>query len=614
MPTCAGLLLVCVVSGCAAERYAKRADREVYGIIENKSPAVPGMSSNFSIDGDPEWMPLEGVEKVTEDHPAFGELSTQEAVFQITLAQALAIAVRNNRQYQSRKEAVYLEGLALTQDRRQYTPIFSGGADAAFDRRTRDATVASDFAEGLDSAGTIIAGLEAITGQPADILRAYQQVVADAGDVAGIDSTKTVINDEREVSGNTNVGVSLLLKGGGQIALNLSSAFLQFLKGDGFTESSSTLVGTFTQPLLRGAGSRIAAERLTQAERDMLYALRDYTRYRKEFVVTVCSDYYGILQARDSVINNWQALENFKRSVARERAFQQEGRRTPAELGRLEQALLSRENAWIDALRRYRERLDAFKITLGLSTDAPVVLAPSEMDTLRTEGLEHPTLSPEDAVDVAVAARLDLYTVRDQRDDAVRRVDVAANAFLPDVSLLARGSMDTPPGGNYNDLDRTRARWSFGLDADPDFDRLPERNNYRRALIDRERADRDLSLAVDNVKLDVRAAWRNLDQAKRNYEIALRGLELNERRVEEQDLLAELGRATALDQVDAQNDLTDAQNSLTAALIQHTLARLAFWRDMGILYVKPNGQWEEVTDGTVRQPESTDEQEAGDAA
>jgi outer membrane protein TolC len=604
-PLSALLVAAWVLTGCAAERYAHRADREVYGIIGEKAPAVPGMPEEFTIDDDPNWVPLDGVATATEDHPAFGEFSNQDEAFQISLAQALAIAVRNNRQYQARKEAVYLQGLSLTLDRHQFTPIFAGGADASFDRSTRDVTVASDFAQGLDSAGEVIASLEALTGQPADILRAYQQVVADAGELAGMEATKTVITDEREITGGANVGVNLLLRGGGQIALNLSTAFLEFLKGDGFTESASTLAGTFTQPLLRGAGSRIAAERLTQAERDMLYALRGYTRFRKEFVVEVCSAYYGVLQDRDSVVNNWQALQNFERSVARERAFQLEGRRTPADLGRLEQALLSRENSWIDALRRYRERLDAFKITLGLSTDAPVVLDPAELATLREQGLNHPALTAENAIEVALVARLDLYTVRDEQEDAERRVEVAANAFMPSVSLLARGSMDTPAGGNYTDLDGRRARWNLGLDVDPDFDRLPERNNYRRALIDRERAERDFSLATDNVKLAVRAAWRNLDQAKRNYEIALRGLDLNERRVEEQDLLAELGRATVLDQVDAQNDLTDAQNSLTAALIGHTLARLAFWRDMGILYVKPNGQWEEVTDGSLRQPESS---------
>jgi hypothetical protein len=72
------------------------------------------------------------------------------------------------------------------------------------------------------------------------------------------------------------------------------------------------------------------------------------------------------------------------------------------------------------------------------------------------------------------------------------------------------------------------------------------------------------------------------------------GVKTNERRVEEQDLLADLGRARAQDQVDAQNALVDSLNLRTQALVGHTTARLRFWNSMGILYVKDNGRWQEV--------------------
>jgi outer membrane protein TolC len=120
-------------------------------------------------------------------------------------------------------------------------------------------------------------------------------------------------------------------------------------------------------------------------------------------------------------------------------------------------------------------------------------------------------------------------------------------------------------------------------------------------------------LAADNLKFELRAARRNLDQALRNYDISLKSAELNQRRVEEQDLRAELGRATAQDQVDAQNDLTNSQNSLTADLVGHYIARLEFWRDMGILYINENGRWEDVDEGTVQQvTDNTEQTEAAD--
>jgi outer membrane protein TolC len=69
---------------------------------------------------------------------------------------------------------------------------------------------------------------------------------------------------------------------------------------------------------------------------------------------------------------------------------------------------------------------------------------------------------------------------------------------------------------------------------------------------------------------------------------------LSESRSEEEILKQDLGLGLALNLVDAQNDLINSQNQRTSALISHTIARLGFWRDMGILFIKENGQWEEL--------------------
>src|SRR5439155_15073564 len=120
------------------------------------------------------------------------------------------------------------------------------------------------------------------------------------------------------------------------------------------------------------------------------------------------------------------------------------------------------------------------------------------------------------------------------------------------------------------------------------------RNAYRSSIISRNRASRAVAQQEDDIKLQVRDSWRTLDQAKRNYEISEISVKLAERRVEEQNLLAELGRAKAQDQVDAQNDLSSSKNQLTQALVAHTSSRLVFWNNLGILFIKENGQWEEV--------------------
>jgi len=202
---------------------------------------------------------------------------------------------------------------------------------------------------------------------------------------------------------------------------------------------------------------------------------------------------------------------------------------------------------------------------------------------------------------VALVSRLDLYNEKDRVDDARRRVRVAANALKPGLDIVADALVSSTEENNPADLDFNRMDWNIGLDLDPALDKKQERNAYRAALIDLERSLRNSTLAEDNIKLEVRAAWRNLEQAQNNYRVALESVKLSERRVEEQQLLSELGLATAQDQVDAQDDLIQSQNSLTSALIAHTLARLNFWRDMGILYIGKDGLWKELPLDTAKE-------------
>jgi outer membrane protein TolC len=96
-----------------------------------------------------------------------------------------------------------------------------------------------------------------------------------------------------------------------------------------------------------------------------------------------------------------------------------------------------------------------------------------------------------------------------------------------------------------------------------------------------------------NIKLDVVDLWRRMNQARKNYEINLTSVEINERRVEEAELRAELGLGDIQDTVDSQNDLTAAQTSLVSSIVDHNIAKLEFWRDLGLLYVDDSGQWEE---------------------
>ena len=553
-----------LLSGCTAAWNQQAADQASYALIEEKSSLVPGMSTlDITIDR-PREMTLDRYTTNTRVFDFLGSLANSEnGAHIINLEQALDLGFALNKDYQLQRERLYLQALSLTADRYRYTPIFSASANStyAWDNRLTDG-----------STDPFAADAEALISLPA-----------------------TVVSMDERLRSDASLGTRLLLRGGGQIALNLTSNFLRFVTGDINSSASSALVGSFTQPLLRGAGSDIAAETLMQAERDLLYQLREFTRYRQTLAVRITTQYYTVLEARDTVRNNFAGLSATLSSLERERAFQAEGLRTPGQVGRLEQSSLQRDRAWALAITRYANALDSFKILLGLRADDRIMLDDQEMLRISEGDLLAPDITLEQALELTANNRLDLFTQADRIADRARKLEVAADAFQPGLAMVLRASV---PANNSNsaslsDMDFRLTDYSAALELDLPVDLMSERTAYRRALIDYEVAVRAYELAIDNAKLGVLDAWRALEQAERNYDISMASVRINERRVEEAELRAELGTGNIQDTVDAQNDLINSRTQLTSAIIDHNIAKLALWRDVGLLSVSDDGRWQE---------------------
>ena len=544
------LLVLVALVGCTSSHYRKSADKAAYGVIREKTPLVKNMDAAFSIE-QTNALPLGNLPGFTNAVDFFGpEGATERGARILRLEDALGIAIHHSRNYQSRKEQLYLSALALTLARHEYTPIFSAGAKGAYSSEATETPALSDnFVE------------------------------------------------ERKVSSSGSVGTDWLVRDLGRITTAFTTDFLRFVSGDPRLATSSKLSATFVRPLLRNSGFKQEMENLLQAERDLLYDLRDFTQFRKDFSVKIATAYYDVLSNRDAVRNSYLNLHSSRKNADRTRALAQEGRVAGTDLGRQEQQELSAEGTWINAIRSYRQALDNFKIQLGLKVDAHLVLDDRELAALQ---IHHPDISVDDSTRLALAARLDFMSIKDRLADAERKVLLAQDGLRAAVSLSADASISSGKKERFSMPDDRRYSWSAGLDVDPGLDRTAARNSYRAALIARNKTARTLEEQEDQIKLEVRESWRTLDQAKRSFEISEIGVRLAERRVEEQGLLAEWGRSKAQDQVDAQNALIDSKNQRTKALVTHTIARLQFWNNMGILYIKDNGQWEDLKDVKTR--------------
>jgi len=480
---------------------------------------------------------------------------------QITLLQALQIAARNNRAYQTAKETVFVTALALDLESQDFRNTYVGLLDGALLH---------------DESGPRAVSHATGTGQ-ASWSRRFRSGAALTARI-GMDLVK-------------------LLTRGHQSSMGL------------FADASVSV------PLLRGAGRHIVAEPLTQAQRNVIYSLYALERHKRTLAVQVATGYLGVLQQADRIKNAKENHARLVKAADRAQRLAKAGRLGETQVDQARQDELRARERVIRARNGYQGGLDGLKIILGLPTDARIALDRGELGrltdraktTVAREGpdavessarrgkLELPVVR---AVELALANRLDLRTAQGYVVDAQRRVVVAADGLKADLTLTGSAAMGSRrgPGGAASDNARLRPEdgvYSATAAVDLPWERTAERNAFRTSYISLEQATRNVQDLEDKIKLSIRNALRTLAQTRETFVIQSRAVQLALRRVTSTELFLEAGRAEIRDVLEAQEALVQAQDSLTAALVDYRIAELQLQRDMGVLEVDEKGLWRE---------------------
>lgn len=538
-------LLAVSLSGCGSQFHKKRADKEVFGILGKKTSKIPNSGTDLLSITPPGTLDLAKLEQNLTTEEFLGDRAhIEKGARKLSLADALSLAVSRNRIYLGEKETVYLTALDLTLTRQQFSPILAGTGNTRLDSNRVESSV------------------------------------------------NTFINNSTLTS-TGNLNLSALQRTGTRIATDLTTDFVKFLTGNLRSVSDSSLAVTVAQPLLSGAGYLAASEALTQGERNVLYSIRDFTQYRKSFAVDVSSQYYRTIQAREAVRNAYLAYQAFNDSVEREELnFETGVRPTKSFYFQVRQAQLSGEARWRNAIRTYEQELDDLKIELGMQVEEPLLLDSSDLEKLE---IIDPPGTLEEAMSTALVTRLDVWNNRDSIEDQARRVKIATQNALPRVDALLGYRLNGDQAeANRIRFDTRQRNFSAELDVDLKLNQKPWRNDIRSAQIAEQRARRELELAEENVRNQIRRGWRDLELARKQYEIALQTLAISEERVKLETELLQEGQGTARDLVEAQGDLIDARNGVISTRITHTLTRLQLWRDMGVLFIRKDGTWANV--------------------
>ena len=217
-------------------------------------------------------------------------------------------------------------------------------------------------------------------------------------------------------------------------------------------------------------------------------------------------------------------------------------------------------------------------------------LDPNELLVLREAGITGYQYDVDDAIDVSLTQRLDFLSIQDQLIDAERQVMIAQDNLRISLDLTASTNASAPDN-QFGKFMFHEGTYSLGLQTDLLLDRKSQRNSYRSSVISLTRQKRSYEEEIDRIKLDVRDALRQLERTAVSYDLQLRSLDVAQQRAESSRMMLLFNQATPRDVVEAQESLLQAENNTTAALIDHTVAKLEFFRDIGVLQVNNDGFW-----------------------
>jgi outer membrane protein TolC len=521
-------LLLPLAPGCSKDRYRAAADRQTYQIVQTYEQQVFGHTNAFTIDTafsgrDPAAVsPAEiiGARQATNQHV-------------LHLDDVLDLAVRNSREFQTQKEQLYLTALSLTGARWEFSPQFFARSRAE------------------------------IAGSPSS---------SQAGSV------------------RTQVGVDQLLATGGSLGVSLANDLLRYFTGWSSSPGNSSrdsainlLSVNLSQPILRGFGRNSPeVEALTQAERNVVYAVRSYSLYQHQFAIDIVNSYFSLLAQKDNVRNNY--TNYLRRAYLTEftdaRAIDRERR---ASVDDARAAELSARNGYVNSVAGYLNNLANFKLRLGIPISEDLHLADADLEDLVRTGLIPVEIDRVAAFQMAVAHHMDILNAIDRFEDTKRKVRIAADALKPGILVSSSASLQSEAPQDYANFDIDEVRYSAGISLDLPVNRRRERNNYRASLVSFESSIRSLAQTLDNFKDRIEEGLRTVEQRRLNYLNAVASLEVAERRVEMNDMLYAAGRVQVRDVREALDQLISSKNGVTQTITAYLQARLQLLLDIGIL-------------------------------
>lgn len=480
---------------------------------------------------------------------AAAEIEPSVARTPVSLKEAIAAALKGNRAYLDRVDAI-----------RQRFGLGSVAAEQVLTVPTLEGQIAEVR---FPAATSGLAGAE--TQFQTTISPVFSMSRTDAegsqgtkAEAYGISLSKRFIT-----GGNLSIGSSM------------SSRLLE-------DRTSSLQVG-FSQPLLRGAWPFVVNEPVASARSDLRkeeIALECCdANSRQGLIFEVVSQYYGIKNQAELVEIARLAAERAERLFKATEAKMRVELATQLDVSRAELQLSSQERALNQAKQELGNREETFKVLLGMDTKSeielsdPVVFDPNEQ--FNDGDLER-------FLEIAMANRPDIRVAEIRLEDARRKERIARRDLLPDLNSNFGYSVNNV-GGLDPVSDPNQGSWSATLSLSYPLPLTSRKINIEQSELSVQREKRLFLDRKEEAAKQIKTDFRNVKRSREQLDIVQKEIESAERKLKIATFRFERGLASNFDVVDAENNLILAKQNRTKTAIDYIIAKSQLKRDMGVL-------------------------------
>ncbi|HEY6874114.1 MAG TPA: TolC family protein [Geobacteraceae bacterium] len=387
----------------------------------------------------------------------------------------------------------------------------------------------------------------------------------------------------RQRSSTYNAGVSQLIPTGGTVGAAFNNSWNHNNFGspgaiNNYFQSNVTL--SFSQPLLKNFGRENTELAINVARFSKEGSLEQFKSRLLDIISQVKTQYYQLYSLRENLEVKKTSL-NLAETILNNTQAQVKAGVLPAmEILNAQFGVATQQKNLIDAERALRDQVDALRLLLQLNDVADIV--PTD-----TPFRGNYPVDEAQEIKLALVSRPDLRQQRVTLKSNELQSRVARNLTLPELDFTGSAAFTGLANTYSRDLDRVGSTqypiWIAGLQLTYPIGNDSAKNDYIKSRLKVDQSKTQVASLEESIAKDVRTAARAVRSGYLQLDVTAKGRAYAEEVLQAYIKKQKVGLATTKDVLDELNNLVTARGNEIQAVTDYNNAIVSLWRATGAL-------------------------------